>query len=144
MDMLQMERRKVLPVVTLALLVALAVSAFAVAKPARADGPGTDGSVATWYNGNGSSTVYCVNADGTPTGSYVGGGIKVLGSTGQEQLRVSQAQIDQAAAGGLVVDSGIYKLYRLSDGSFELDSTPDAEGKTFLGQFSANCTGVTP
>lgn len=49
-----------------------------------------------WVNGFGAVAVYCLDENGHPGGSFSGGGIQVLNTTGQRVLFASDVQITQA------------------------------------------------
>ena len=152
-------------------LLALAALSLAVPLTARADGPGTDGSLGTWYNGTGAATVYCVDNADKPSATFSNGGIEVLNARGERvffadaaELMGAGTDLSAAAAAGtgtaqdnvtansvtvpqsgmLVAENDIYQLYRTPDGNFQLNSIPDSEGKTFVGAFAANCSKITP
>jgi hypothetical protein len=118
--------------------------------PVRAGSP-DDGRInkLPWVNSYGAIAVYCVDQYDRPSGSYVGGGIKILGSTGQKLFFASEAMINAASqranqTGGPVVvhTEFVYTLTVQPGNYFVLTSRPDAEGKTMLGQWQ-NCALVT-
>jgi hypothetical protein len=111
--------------------------------PVRAGSP-DDGRInkMPWVNSFGAIAVYCVDQYDRPSGSYVGGGIKILGSTGQKLFFASEAMIRAASqrasqTGGPVVvhTEYVYTLTVQPGDYFVLTSQPDAEGKTALGQW---------
>ncbi len=137
--------RKVLIFIIMAVL--LLVSRVTVPSPASA----SDGRInlIPWVNGHGAVAVYCVNQNGG-TSSFAGGGIKVLNGSGQQLLFAAEAQIiaaqeraDKTGGAVLILTQGIYSLYALPNGYFLLNSTPDNEGKTFLGKWQG-CTPIGP
>ncbi len=133
-----------------ALLVgALLLTATGTGIPALAHGP-TDGRVnlSPWVNSYGAVVVYCADASGVPGSGFSGGGIEVLDENGQPVLFASESQINKVGATPaeptLIHAQGLYSLVRLPDGTFQLYSRPDAEGKTLLGTWSADCGAIAP
>jgi hypothetical protein len=133
-----------------ALLVgALLLAAAGTGIPALADGP-TDGRVnlSPWVNSYGAVAVYCIDASGVPASSFSGGGIEVLDGNGQPVFFASEAQISDVGAAPaeptLIHAQGLYSLVRMPDGTFQLYSRPDAEGKTLLGTWSTDCGAIAP
>ena len=118
--------------------------------PAKAQDP-TDGRInrVPWVNGHGAVAVYCVDANGG-NGSFTGGGIKVLTGDGQQVIFAPEAQIkaamqaaDQLNKPVLILSGGLYSLYALPKGWFQINSTPDGEGKVLLGMWYG-CIPVGP
>jgi hypothetical protein len=134
----------VIVVIGIVLLVANAM------LPVRAGSP-DDGRInqLPWANSFGAIAVYCVDQFDRPASSYAGGGIKILGSTGQKLFFASEAVINAASlranqTGGSVVvhTESVYTLTVQPSSYFVLASKPDAEGKTVLGQWQ-NCAPVS-
>jgi hypothetical protein len=102
-----------------------------------------------WVNGHGAVAVYCIDKNGN-TRSFTGGGIRVLNGSGQrllfaaEQLIIAaQVQADQTRRAVLILAQGIYSLYALPNGYFQLNSAPDKEGKTSIGKWYG-CIPIRP
>lgn len=100
-----------------------------------------------WANGWGAVVMYCHSADNQVAGTYADGSMVGLDGNGQEVLRVDAATIaaglSEAAATNvpvLLASGDVYSLYAEPNGSFSLYSLPDAEGKTFI----ANWSGCGP
>jgi hypothetical protein len=118
--------------------------------PVRAGSP-DDGRInkLPWANSFGAVAVYCVDQFDRPAGSYVGGGVKILGSSGQKLFFASEAVINAASLRAnqtgmpvVVHSESVYTLSILPGDYFVLATKPDAEGKTWLGQWQ-NCAPIT-
>jgi len=132
-------------------MVVLLVSRGITPSPAKAEIP-TDGRInlIPWVNGHGAIAVYCVNQFDRPAGSFTGGGIKFLGSSGQKlffaaEKLITAAQVlaDKLGRPVLILTQGLYSLYALPNGYFQINSAPDNEGKTFIARWYG-CTPVGP
>ena len=140
--------RKVLIFILIALI--LLVGKVTVPDPVKAATP-SDGRInlIPWVNSWGAVAVYCIDKNGATT-SFTGGGIKVLSGSGQQLLfasekliKLAQTLADKTGHRVLILKQGVYSLYALPNGFFELDSAPDAEGKLFIGKWQG-CTPVGP
>jgi hypothetical protein len=133
--------------ITLMGIVLLMAGAMA---PVMADSP-DDGRInkVPWANSFGAIAVYCVDQFDRPASSYAGGGIKILGSTGQKLffadadiVNAASQRANQTGLSAVVHSESVYTLTVLPGNYFVLASRPDAEGKTWLGQWQ-NCAPVT-
>lgn len=144
-------RKQRLLVISLSFAIVASMVMFAVTaiNPANAGGT-NDGRINAdipWVNSFGAVAVYCVDAYGHAAGTYAnGGGILVWSSNGQRVLYAPQSAIDAASnkttysySPVVVVRGPVYTLTAQPYGYFELTTIPDAEGKTFLGQWQ-NCS----
>ncbi len=102
-----------------------------------------------WINSYGAVAVYCVGQTGRPGVSFSGGGISVLNGAGQTVLFAPEAKITAAQTQAnntnmplAVVTQSVYTLIARPGGYLRLVSAPDAEGKTYLGEW-INCTAVS-
>jgi hypothetical protein len=124
----QLSTRSILVIV----VVVIVLLAMRLASPVRADDP-SDGRInlLPWVNSHGAVAVYCSN-----------GGFVVLNGKGKQMLAGSEASVrsaqdvaSQTDKAALIVAGSIYRLWALPNGFFMLTSTPDNEGKTFLGKW---------
>lgn len=122
-------------------LIFLALGLAAV--PAFAQSPDEDGRINAVAH-LGGAAVYCVDADLNVASSYAEGGIQVLSLHGEELLFAPAAGIEaigeEIAENTLVAEANNLWLYRLTDGSFQLNGY-DEHGKLFEFAF-AGCEPV--
>src|SRR5215213_9121864 len=84
-------------VVTLAIL--FVVFAGGALMPVRAGDPGDNRiNRSPWVNSFGAIAVYCVDASGKAGGSFAGGGVVILSSSGQRVLFAPEAALNNASA----------------------------------------------
>jgi hypothetical protein len=121
------------------------------ATPVHADNP-NDGRInrIPWVNSHGAIAVYCVDQFDRPGASFTGGGIKILSEFGQKLffakesiINPARIQANETGKSVLILSSGLFSLYALPGGYFLLNTTPDKEGKTFLGKWK-DCIPVGP
>jgi len=129
--------------------VILSLTALAI-LPASAQEP-DDGRInkVPWVNSYGAIAVYCVDRLGKPGISFAGGGVKILNSAGRQVFFAPEATINGAIARAnarnvpvVVRVQSVYTLTALPGNYLKLTSRPDAEGKTFLGQWK-DCAMVS-
>jgi hypothetical protein len=143
---------KRLPLFVCTFLIVLIFSLMTLAiLPASAQEP-DDGRInkSPWVNSYGAIAVYCVDRLGRPGLSFAGGGVKILNSAGRRIFFAAETTINAAIARAnarnvpvVVRTQSVYTLTALPGSALKLTSRPDAEGKTFLGQWK-DCAMVSP
>ncbi len=133
----------VMVLIAITLLISRATMAVLAQEP-------TDGRInkVPWVNSYGAVAVYCVDQSGHAGGSFTGGGISVLNASGQQVLFASEAAINASIAranqindSSVILRKSVYSLIARPGNYLMLVSVPDAEGKTFLGEWQ-NCAAV--
>jgi hypothetical protein len=131
------------------LIVAICTLAAWAVLPANAQEP-DDGRInkVPWVNSWGAVAVYCVDGSGQPGGTFAGGGIKILNSGGRQvffapaaTVNAAIARANQRNAPAIVRTQSVYTVTALPGSYLKLTSRPDAEGKTFLGEWK-DCAAV--
>ena len=132
--------------VVLILLVSRVVTPVPVSAAIPADGRIN---LIPWVNSWGAVAAYCVDHNGG-SASFTGGGIKLLSGSGQQLffapeslITPARTQADHVGHSVLILTQGLYSLFALPNGFFQINSAPDAEGKTFIGRWQ-DCTPVGP
>ena len=102
-----------------------------------------------WVNSYGAIAVYCVDQSGKPGLSFAGGGVKLLNGSGRQIFYAAAATIntamtraEQRNASVVVRRQSVYILTARPGGYLLLTSLPDAEGKTFLGEWK-DCSAIS-
>ncbi len=130
------------------LLAVFALTTWAV-LPVSAQEP-DDGRInkVPWVNSYGAVAVYCVDQSGKPGLSFAGGGIRILNSNGRQVFFAPEVGINTAMQRAnqrnvpvVVRTQSVYILTARPGGYLRLTSLPDAEGKTFLGEWK-DCSAV--